>query len=218
MKTFDLKSVKTSNLLIWFLFLGLSLEVLCTGLEIICAIQFKTGSYHSISNIADILAVINLFIFIVTAIIFLVWIYRVHKDLRVIYPDYPITTRMAMARIMIPFYNIWGFWNVFHNIAEHFKKEVDDIQKIGYQISLFVTYMYVTAFVSKGLDRIVTKWPDDDEGVVFFLASALLYISNAVLSLIWLKLTFQLRDVFTRKISLFGSVVKHPIEGYTVVS
>jgi len=49
--------------------------------------------------------------------------YRLHLDLSNIFPGYPLSPGGSLARLNIPLYNIWGIWNTFATIADHFKRE-----------------------------------------------------------------------------------------------
>jgi hypothetical protein len=48
---------------------------------------------------------------------FLVWVYRLHRDLGRL-GSYPLSPRQALVRIVIPIYNVWGIWVVFRTLAD----------------------------------------------------------------------------------------------------
>ncbi len=68
-------------------------------------------------------ASLDFFLFLFTALIFLVWMYQVHSDLPEIFGSYPISPGGALARLAIPLYNIWGIWNVFITLASEFNAD-----------------------------------------------------------------------------------------------
>jgi hypothetical protein len=48
---------------------------------------------------------------------FLVWVYRLHRDLGRL-GSYPLSPRQALLRLIIPIYNVWGIWVVFRTLAD----------------------------------------------------------------------------------------------------
>ncbi len=45
------------------------------------------------------------------------WIYYVHKDLQGFFEDYPISPGGAVARILVPLYNVYGMWDLFSTMS-----------------------------------------------------------------------------------------------------
>ncbi|MBN1212818.1 MAG: hypothetical protein JXA92_09605 [candidate division Zixibacteria bacterium] len=71
-----------------------------------------------------------LIVTILTALVFFsVWLYRVHEELAVFYPGYPVKPAAAVIRLLVPVYNIWGFWNIFMTVIRHFRKDSDRIKQ-----------------------------------------------------------------------------------------
>jgi hypothetical protein len=54
---------------------------------------------------------------IISFVVFLVWIFRVHEDLGRLFPGYEISPHGALARVAIPFYNLYGIADVFLDIS-----------------------------------------------------------------------------------------------------
>ncbi|HEY9647410.1 MAG TPA: hypothetical protein V6C88_13615 [Chroococcidiopsis sp.] len=113
--------------------------------------------YAPLEPLDAIVASLALLINLITLVMALIWIYRLHVDLRQLYPDYPITPGGALARFMIPFYNIWGIWNTLMTIAGRFKTEDDIIQAAGNRVKANVPIFYAVSITSNILNRITLQ-------------------------------------------------------------
>lgn len=217
MKSFKLLSVATSKTLTYLLYVLLIFQFMVGGYLIAFVFMWDRKSEMPFLEYYEAI-VYSPFVFVlICGIVFLVWIYRLHKDLKTIYPQYPISSGSALIRIILPLYNLWGFWNVFRTISDHFEKETGDIQKTGVLISQYVTFMYAAGIVSRIASRALEKWPEKDIDEFFFLALGSSYFVDMILTLIWLKLTSLLKVVFTEKIDSFKYIIKHPSGEYTLL-
>ncbi len=47
------------------------------------------------------------------------WVYSFHVDLEHVVPGYPLGAAAGLAQALIPIYNLWGLWNIFHTADRH---------------------------------------------------------------------------------------------------
>jgi len=129
-----LNSEKTAPALLILLSLLIVIEFVITiimyDLHDYLGNPFQSGEYLFFIWLGIILLVTG----IVTIIVFSVWIYRAHEELAVYYPGYPVKPVQSVVRLLIPFYSIWGFWNVFMNIIRRFRKDDDRMREIAQKL------------------------------------------------------------------------------------
>lgn len=103
----------------------------------------------------------------------------------ILFPDYPISPKRALAYLIIPIYNFWGIWHTFATIADYFKDETEPtITHAGERLYLWVPYLYVALIVSNVIGRVALRWGDIAPRVV--VAST---ICNVFLIVVWLQIT-----------------------------
>jgi hypothetical protein len=114
--------------------------------------------YAMLMVLDGIVALVVVFVNLTTLILALIWLFKLHEDLKQFYPDYPIGPGGALARFMIPFYNIWGIWNTLTTLAGRFKGENDPkIKESGSSIQSWVPILYVIGAISSVLGRILFR-------------------------------------------------------------
>ena len=84
------------------------------------------------------------------------WIFRLHKDLNEIFPDYPITPRKALYMTLIPFYNAWGIWKVF------LRFQINEVDLSWNNIK--IQTLYIVMLILSGIENALTKLT---EGVIY---------------------------------------------------
>ena len=115
---------------------------------------------------------------VIQTIVFLVWVYRFHRDLRHLHPDYPISPAQAVCRAILPVYQIWGFWTIFSQLTVRFRTEPRFRSPvlswlIIFYICLIISYVYFVTLI----------WPSDTISYRgLFTAWDLLQIAFAVVS------------------------------------
>jgi hypothetical protein len=184
-----LKSKEVGQKLITILWIGLSLSGLSLLFSLL-EVSVPSIYYVYFELIDGLLSLLSLLIYLISAILFFIWMYRIHFDLSNVFSDYPITPRGALARLIIPIYCIWGIWNTFATIADHFKNEVEPtIAHAGERLSSWLPFLYVTIFLSSIMFKIVLRADFSADGApslpVMFLA---LSISDVFLSVVWLQM------------------------------
>src|SRR5699024_749205 len=58
----------------------------------------------------------------------------------------------SLARILIPFYNIYGYWSVFSTMADYFKEQ-SNIKNIGNRLALMIPFFYILLLGTQLLNR-----------------------------------------------------------------
>ena len=143
--TFRLRSRNSATLLsilLWGLLLVGLLGIL------VLMIEGFFPSLFDFTMLAETLrASLDFFLFLVTALIFLIWMYQVHSDLPEIFGSYPISPGGALARLAIPLYNIWGIWNVFITLASEFKND-QQLSSFGKPIRTLTVWLYLVSILT----------------------------------------------------------------------
>ncbi|WLD94358.1 hypothetical protein [Alkalihalobacillus sp. AL-G] len=157
-----LKSQKTGNVLKVFLWATVILTGICT---INAAIY--TFNYEVYLKIERFDMFTNLF-FVITyfmlVIAYTIWIFKVHRDILLLNPSYEITPWGAIRRIFIPFYSIYGMWNLYSTMYRYFK-ESQNTYSFGSKLKLYLPFYYFLFFISNSVNRLVT---DPDYGTTLF--------------------------------------------------
>ncbi len=91
---------------------------------------------------------------IVQTILFLVWIFRLHLDLRHLYANYSPGPVQAALLVFIPVYQLYGFWSVFSRLSAVMVKKA----KLSRSLRFWVALFYVTMIL--GYTYVITMlWP-----------------------------------------------------------
>ena len=181
-----LKSKEVGQKLITILWIELSLSGLFLVFSLL-EVGVPSIYYVYFELIDVLLSLLGLLIYLISAILFFIWMYRLHFDLSNVFSDYPITPRGALARLIIPIYCIWGIWNTFATIADHFKNEVEPtIAHAGERLSSWLPFLYIAIFLSSIMFKILLRVDFSvDDTPVMFLASS---ISDVFLIVVWLQM------------------------------
>ncbi|HLO50641.1 MAG TPA: hypothetical protein VK211_19645, partial [Kamptonema sp.] len=107
MNNFDtatpLKSYGVGRLLIRFIWVNLSLTIFSIIFSLLKAVAPTINA--TLGSLEQILAIAVLPVLLIMLVLLLVWLYRLHVDLKVLFNDYPITPGGAVARFLIPIYS-----------------------------------------------------------------------------------------------------------------
>ncbi|QGQ99364.1 hypothetical protein EHS13_33135 [Paenibacillus psychroresistens] len=176
-----LKSEMVSSILrimLWALVTLTTLNLLAT---IIYAVDtsFYMDSIYSINSFINSLSTV---LYILIIVIYLIWIYRVHMDLVVIFPSYPRSSGSALACSMIPIYSFYGLPSTYLMIGEHFQNENTGAQKQGRWISGLAVPMIISLILINLLNRLVTN-SDGDANVSLLLVSNVAELSTHIMFL-----------------------------------
>jgi hypothetical protein len=147
------------------------------------------STYADFEIAYGILVLLGLVLFLALIVTFLIWAYVLHGDLKTLFGRYSITPGSALAQLMIPFYNLWGIWNVFSTLGNQFKWSGGELEGFGSDIRFWLPFLYVMSILARIMDRIVmvqSSHSDDVASPKLVLVSAGL---DMMVALIWLVMT-----------------------------
>jgi hypothetical protein len=91
----------------------------------------------------DLIGLIIVVLTILSVIFGVIWIYKLHKDLKAIFPNYEISPKKAMFMTLIPIYNLWGLWAIAEEIYDRFR--INNIKLKWLKINIQSIYIFVVA-------------------------------------------------------------------------
>lgn len=150
-----LKSHGVSRLLMQFAWASVSLNIVSLILSLLKVIVPTIAV--SLQGLQQILAIVSIPVFLIFLVLFLVWLYRLHVDLKVLFNDYPITPGGAIARFLIPIYSIWGIWNTISTFAKRFHQEGGELAKYTEYTTSSLGGFYALTTTSNMLTREILK-------------------------------------------------------------
>ncbi len=150
-----LKSHGVSRLLMPFAWANVSLNIVSLIFSLFKVIVPTIKV--SLQGLQQILAIVSIPVFLIFLVLFLVWLYRLHVDLKVLFNDYPITPGGAIARFIIPIYSIWGMWNALSTFANRFNQEGGELAKCAEYINPLIGGLYSLTITSNMLNRELSK-------------------------------------------------------------
>ncbi|NES20847.1 MAG: hypothetical protein F6K41_18415 [Symploca sp. SIO3E6] len=92
------------------------------------------------------LDIVSTWIYRLTVVIMLIWLYQLHASLRNHWGKYSISPWGAIARFAIPFYSLWGIWNIFTTLAHQFKSQGGEFINKGESLKSWVLCFYFALF------------------------------------------------------------------------
>ena len=110
--------------------------------------------FVAVDSLWNPLEIISIWIYRLTVGITLVWLYRLHASLKTIFSGYPIRPWGAVIRFIIPFYSLWGIWNIFETLANRLKAQEGDLVRLGTSVRRWLLWFYVSMIGSNLLNQI----------------------------------------------------------------
>jgi hypothetical protein len=106
--------------------------------------------------------------------------------LRTIFNGYPIKPWGAVARFIIPFYSLWGIWNIFATLANRLKSQGGELVSFGTSLRRWLPWFYLLLISSTLLKQIYRfQVKTEDLSLGYFV------IKNVValfFSIVWLQI------------------------------
>jgi len=151
------KSVGTGKFLFILLWVGILLSFLLGLCSLVYAIDLDWYLEY-VANFEIGISILSIFFLIVTFGLFFIWIFRVHRDFKQISNSYPVSPRAALARILIPIYNLVGLWTLYRDMA-HFliERESKELRSQGWKLKSMIPYYYFPFLLSNVLNRIIIR-------------------------------------------------------------
>ena len=139
-----------------YLFVFLIVGLASSGVSLLFSLVEAWNEPFYIEFVLDLDIAVGIFTSIaaiIATILFLGWIYRVHKEYKEISPDYPVTPGGALCRIMIPFYNIVGLWTIYSNMSRFLIQYDTSVENHGKRLRMFIPYYYFSHMIYSVLNR-----------------------------------------------------------------
>jgi hypothetical protein len=92
----------------------------------------------------------SLWVTLITTLLFLLWIYRLHHNMRELFHLYPISPWGAVLRFVLPLYNLWGIGNTFFTLARHLETRSHQITS-SRTIRRLTLWLYGLLLLTAGL-------------------------------------------------------------------
>jgi hypothetical protein len=181
-----------------FLWFGLGLAIFSLLLSFI---KVTTPSvYPLLESLDNFQTTIGFIARLITIAIFLVWMYCLHSDLNQLLKGYPITPRGALARLVIPFYNLWGIWNTFATLGDRLKSAGGDLASWGSALRSWLIGLYITGFASNALHHAIHRQSVSSTGEIVSPALSLLAVTaDLFLSIVWLQMARIIRSAVNHR-------------------
>lgn len=171
--TYTLKSAGIGKVLLQIFWVRLGFSI-ASGLFSLLEVTAKPV-YQLIAVLDGLVSIVTVIIVLVSLIVFFIWLHRIHADLKNLFNSYPVTPAGAVAKFLIPIYNIWGIFNVLSTFADRFKPEGGDLTSLGEKVRSAIGLLYALTFGSNTIARFVfneiRKNPDSASLPFWYLLS-----------------------------------------------
>ncbi|AYC29981.1 hypothetical protein [Paenisporosarcina cavernae] len=172
-----LKSLDTGNILKIFLWAAIILSLSIFVTTLIYSLWYDF--YLKIELVDMFLESVFSILLLMMIIIYLVWIFNVHQDLKELIPSYPISPWGAIRRITIPFYNIYGLWAVYSTLKGYLSYD-EKTKKLGIILGVYIPIYYFLHWTSNIFDSFIKRsFAMELMGEQFFNYVAASYALNA---------------------------------------
>ncbi|RPF50088.1 hypothetical protein [Aquisalibacillus elongatus] len=145
--------------------------------------------YNSYLPFAQIEQAINTFIFIslfIMYLIYVIWIYKVHVDMQQLNLNYPISPVKSVLSFVIPFYNLYGAWNVHSKLADSFRqRNLPKAIRLGDTIMKVLPVAYLLTFADRVLGMYLNDLLEAQEVVSEYLWLSVEVVFLALLLSYW---------------------------------
>ncbi|MBM7567526.1 hypothetical protein JOC55_004495 [Paenibacillus sacheonensis] len=131
--------------------------------------------FYYIYGFVDIVTVVLYYIIVV---VYLIWIFRVHKDLNRLFLQYPRTPGGALACMIIPFYSLYGLPSTYQFIGSYYQR-TPALRKDGQWIQGLSVPLVIFVFASNIVNRFVGK-ADEVSGSLLFASSLVSFVAYVI--------------------------------------
>lgn len=139
-----------------YLFVFLIVGLASSGISLLFSLVEAWDESFYVDYVRDLDVAVGIFTSItamMATILFLVWIFRVHKEYKQISSDYPITPGGALCRILIPFYNIVGLWTIYSTMSRFLIQYDADVEKHGKRLRMIIPFYYFSHLIYSVVSR-----------------------------------------------------------------
>ncbi|OEH92092.1 hypothetical protein [Bacillus solimangrovi] len=142
----SLRSHRVSKLLIVLLKVVIALT--CVSIVTTFIAVFFEQIYLKIMKFDALIDISTALIFVIASIMYLVWLFKIHRDLKDMDFNYSITAGGALARVLVPIYNIWGIWNIYSTMARYLVNDLNT-KSIGLRLKKIIIFYYILELISR---------------------------------------------------------------------
>jgi hypothetical protein len=171
----QLKSEMMSNILkilLWPL-VALTVTELLSTIIFTIDVTFYMNHVYSFNSFVNLLSFALYYIIIV---VYLIWIYRVHMDLKQLFIYYPRSPGSALACMIVPFYSFYGVPSTYRIIGGHFLHQAKGIEKQGKWVHGLAVPLIICIVATNIFNRVIARSTGD--------TNPALLISSGVVELI----------------------------------
>lgn len=184
-----LKSELVSNVLRILLWALLLLSILDFAGTILYT-TYEDYYYENIYTPNHFILVVSNTLNWIILLVYLIWIYVVHKDLHDFFARFPRTPILSLMCMIIPIYNLYGIPAVYLQIGEFYRTQATGLSKQGHQIRLLAVPLLVGVFLLLNFEGIFT----DSVGYM----SDSLFITLGVIELITFCIFIYMRGLVSQ--------------------
>ncbi|NIK68213.1 DUF4328 domain-containing protein [Paenibacillus sp. BK720] len=177
-----LKSKTLSNvlkILLWVL-AGFACADLVSSIVYTASLDAFTAYIYDFYGFVEIVSSV---LYYIAAVVYLIWIYCVHLDMKAIFPSFARSPGKALACILIPVYNLFGIPSIYRMIGRSYLEETDGAKKEGRWICSLALPLLLFMMISNGLGRMVNQ-ADELSGsmiLILSLVTLILYMCFLIL-------------------------------------
>ncbi|MBP1964199.1 hypothetical protein [Paenibacillus aceris] len=151
-----LKSKSIASILLLFLWASLSISVISAIFRMFYLFGFEFYEQY-LSTLDNYFSMSYLFVYYIEIILFLIWLFQLHRDLKGFFDFYPISPWGAIIR-MIPIINLWGLWDTFANVGKYIRRYDN---KLGNSFYYLIPFLYVSFFGLNYINKWIRRSADD---------------------------------------------------------
>ncbi|WP_336788663.1 hypothetical protein [Paenibacillus sp. MMO-177] len=180
-----LKSETLSNvlkLLLWVL-VGLACADLVSTIVYTASLDAFTAYIYDFYGFIEIVSSV---LYYIAAVVYLIWIYCVHLDMKTLFPSFARSPGKSLACILIPVYNLFGIPSIYRMIGRWYLEDTGGAKKEGRWICSLALPLLLFLMLSNGLGRMVNQ-ADELSGTMLLILSFV----TLILYMIFLILCLQ---------------------------
>lgn len=184
------------KILLWAM-VGLSAVSLVTTIIYAIDIDLYLDYAYSYDGFIDVFSSVLYYIIIV---VFLIWIFRVHMDLKELFPFFTRSPGMSLACMMIPGFNIYGIPSTYLRIGDQLQA-VTATNKHGKYISTLAVPLIIIFYVNNIFTRVLVKdsYPSDTQ---LLTQNSLLILTYVIYLVLVIQISSGLKIVSMKKTSI----------------
>ncbi|WP_336772901.1 hypothetical protein [Paenibacillus sp. MMO-58] len=196
-----LKSETLSNvlkILLWVL-VGLACADLVSSIMYTASLEAFTAYIYDYYGFIEIVSSV---LYYIAAVIYLIWIYCVHLDLKALFPSFARTPGKSLACILIPVYNLFGIPSIYRMIGRWYLDDTNGAKKEGRWNCSLALPLLLFMMLSNGLGRMVNQ-ADELSGSMILILSFVTLILYVIFLILCIQVSRGLHiarlEVFSRQ-------------------